>query len=183
MIKDLTDFTVICTWTTLHLANHLSLALTRPSVFMPACAKWQGGITLFDFFKHDKKMSERKTEQVRHCLRTATPSLSVFLSICLSAKLSAFGASCLAFVWIFLFMPNLSPAVSIPLPVSKVPVYSFCLSSLYIFNPEFQGFRAELLLFSLPSRFKGNSLLSMLSVQSQTSDLKTTCMVKWRLNK
>lgn len=60
MIKDLTDFTVICTWTTLHLANHLSLALTRPSVFMPACAKWQGASLYLIFLSMTRRCLREK---------------------------------------------------------------------------------------------------------------------------
>lgn len=46
---------------------------------------------------------ERKTEQVRHCSRTTTPSLLASLPICLSAQLSALNASCSTFIRFYAF--------------------------------------------------------------------------------
>lgn len=105
-------------------------------------------------------MSERKTEQVRHCLCTTTPSLPVSLPICLSAQLSAFNASSFTFIcfsvfYIFLHCLCSTSHRSFCLKGASPPSLPACIFNLLpffsVFNPKFERFKAEPLLLPLPS--------------------------------
>lgn len=141
MTEDLTDF---CTWTrrwTICLWN-----LTRLSVLMSPCKNWQGTLLFFFFFfKMTRWCLGGKTEQVRHCLCTATPSLPASLPICLLARLSAFNRSCFTFISysVFYIFLHLHPVVFPSLSISKAKAFiPACPSNLrlciyfFLFSPD-----------------------------------------------
>lgn len=123
-------------------------------------------------FKYDKRVCERKTEQVRDHLCTATSSLpSLFTHLSLSP------AVCQPDIMLFthLFCNSYAQSVSCYLSISVgfsvfstpppcPPTVDSCLFCIFlVFHPEFYQFSVELLLFPLPSPSKGDFLHSRLS--------------------
>lgn len=147
-------------------ANHPSPNGARLSVLMSACTKWQGATPFFFFFKRWQDVREKQNR-----------------CVCVSAHLSFSSAVSLQRVTLYIHL--FSPIFYTPRRVYTQPLCSFCLEPLclpappsrptppcpsffFICNPKFKRFQAVAHSFSL---------------HRQTSDLKMTCAVKWRLNR
>lgn len=142
MIKDLTDFTVSCTWTTLWLANHLSLRLTGLSVFAAACAKWRRASLYFFLSMTRRHLREKQSrwDAVYAPLHLLYQYFSFFQPSCRPSMNHALHL----FVSVFLCSISLLLLLNLFLSRRFPCTHS---SFLHVFNPEFQPFRAELLLF------------------------------------